>query len=240
MINYEITKTSPKQLFMQVRYYSEGHPDYWKNFVIKDFSDANVQSVAKSGAAYAQSFWEATSDQPESVVVTTTGSAKNVINLDPPSYNQNSQTIKPLVTETETTITNGWVIKDIVNLDAPKIDMFNQNITRIQTETETQVINEWVVSSKTEEEIVSFLTEWRSFVSVTPRQARLALAQRGQLSSIDAIIASLPADQQEVVQIEWEYAVSVERNSPWVIQLGAALGLDEAGLDELFKAAAEL
>jgi hypothetical protein len=240
VINYEITKASPKQLFMQVRYYSEGHPDYWKSFVIEDFSDANVQSVAKSGASYAQSFWEATSDQPESVVVTTTGSAKNVINLDPPSYNQNSQTIKPLVTETETTITNGWVIKDIVNLDAPKIDMFNQNITRIQTETETQVINEWVVSSKTEQEIVSFLTEWRSFAFVTPRQARLELAKRGLLANIDEIISLIPEPDKTTVKIEWEYAVSVERSSPWVIQLGSALGLDEEGLDELFKAAAEL
>ena len=76
---------------------------------------------------------------------------------------------------------------------------------------------------------------------VTPRQARLELARRGQLANIDAIIASLPADQQEAVQIEWEYAVSIERLvRPGCIQLGSALGLDEEGLDELFKAAAEL
>lgn len=93
---------------------------------------------------------------------------------------------------------------------------------------------------KTPEEQAEFLNNWRSFAQVTPRQARLELAKRGQLANIDTIIASLPADQQEIVQIEWEYAVSIERSSPWVIQLGSALGLDEVGLDELFKAASEL
>ena len=40
--------------------------------------------------------------------------------------------------------------------------------------------------------------------------------------------------------IEWEYAVSIERLSHWVIQLGSGLGLDEVALDELFKSASEL
>ena len=75
---------------------------------------------------------------------------------------------------------------------------------------------------------------------ISPRQARLELTNRGLLSNVDAVIAALPAEQKAVVEIEWEYAVYIERNSPWVIQLGTALGLDDSGLDDLFLKAAEL
>ena len=98
----------------------------------------------------------------------------------------------------------------------------------------------WTVRDLTAEELSQRDQEKRARLIVTPRQARLELAKRGQLANIDTIIASLPADQQEVVQIEWEYAVSIERNSPWVIQLGSALGFDEVGLDELFESASKL
>lgn len=84
------------------------------------------------------------------------------------------------------------------------------------------------------------LSNWRDVAKVTPRQARLELAKRGLLANIDEIIALIPEPDKTTVEIEWEYAVSIERSSPWVIQLGSALGLDEAGLDNLFKAAAEL
>jgi hypothetical protein len=98
----------------------------------------------------------------------------------------------------------------------------------------------WTVRDLTAEELAQEAQRKRAEMIVTPRQARLELSKRNLLTNIDTIIASLPAEQQELVQIEWEYAVSIERNSPWVIQLGSALGLDEEGLDELFKAAALL
>ena len=76
--------------------------------------------------------------------------------------------------------------------------------------------------------------------SVTPRQARLELAKRGLLDNVASIISVIPEPDKSLIEIEWEYAVSIERASPWVIQLGTALGLDEAGLDDLFKEAAAL
>ena len=132
------------------------------------------------------------------------------------------------------------VFKPEVIAAQPDYDDFTQKLELKNLETDTEIIRSWSIVDLTGEEVKQKLNQWREFISVTPRQARLELAKRGQLSNIDQIIASLPADQQEVVQIEWEYAVSIERSSPWVIQLGFALGLDEEGLDELFKAAAEL
>lgn len=76
--------------------------------------------------------------------------------------------------------------------------------------------------------------------SVTQRQARLMLHRQGVLSGVGAVIAAMPEPQRTEAQIEWEFASEILRASPLVGAMGAALGLDDAGLDQLFIAAAEL
>lgn len=73
--------------------------------------------------------------------------------------------------------------------------------------------------------------------SVTMRQARLALFDLGKRDAVPVAIATMPSPQKEKAQIEWEYGSTVERNSPLVVSLGPALGLD---LDQLFIDAAGL
>jgi hypothetical protein len=76
--------------------------------------------------------------------------------------------------------------------------------------------------------------------SVTMRQARLALLAVGKLDTINTVIAGIePAAQRQAIQIEWEYAQTVDRNSPWVAGLAPALALSEADLDSLFVFAAQ-
>ena len=75
---------------------------------------------------------------------------------------------------------------------------------------------------------------------VTMRQARLALLAAGKLAGVDAAIASMPEPQKTAASIEWEYSNALQRNSPFVAQLGAALGLDAAGIDALFVEAAKI
>ncbi len=76
---------------------------------------------------------------------------------------------------------------------------------------------------------------------VTMRQARLALLGAGLLDQIESALAAIPDElQRRAAQIEWEYATEVARDSPWVQQLSATLGLTEEQLDGLFEAAAKL
>ena len=76
--------------------------------------------------------------------------------------------------------------------------------------------------------------------SVTMRQARLALLAVGKLDTINTVIAGIePAAQRQAIQIEWEYAQTVDRNSPWVAGLAPALALSDADLDSLFVFAAQ-
>lgn len=77
--------------------------------------------------------------------------------------------------------------------------------------------------------------------SVTMRQARLALLGAGLLDDVDAAISTIPDDtQRRAAEIEWEYAQTVDRASPFTQQLASGLGLGAEQLDNLFTQASKL
>lgn len=76
--------------------------------------------------------------------------------------------------------------------------------------------------------------------SVTMRQARLALLAAGKLAGVSTAINALSEPQKSEALIEWEFSSVVAREKPFVVMLGAALGLDSAALDMLFISAAAL
>jgi hypothetical protein len=72
---------------------------------------------------------------------------------------------------------------------------------------------------------------------VSMRQARLALLGAGLLSTVNSAIAAMTGAEGEAARIEWEYATSVNRNSPLVSGLTGALSLTSDQLDQLFTVA---
>jgi hypothetical protein len=77
--------------------------------------------------------------------------------------------------------------------------------------------------------------------SVSRRQARLALLDAGLLASVQpAIDAVQDATQRAKMQIDWDDSQEFQRDHPTLLALGSALGLDSAGIDALFSAAAAL
>lgn len=76
---------------------------------------------------------------------------------------------------------------------------------------------------------------------VTMRQARLALFDIGLLDAVSQMIAAIPEEDHRLrAQIEWDSANEVERDNQFTAFLAAALGLDDAELDQLFLTAAYL
>lgn len=75
---------------------------------------------------------------------------------------------------------------------------------------------------------------------VTMRQARLALLGAGLLTTVNSAIAAMSGTAGDAARIEWEFAATVDRGSPLVASLSAALNLSPAQLDSLFSAAAVL
>jgi hypothetical protein len=103
-------------------------------------------------------------------------------------------------------------------------------------------IQQWTVRAATPEEQAAIDEGDKVPVphEVSMRQARLALLARSVLGEVDTAIDSLPSPDREAARIEWDYSSVVARNSPLVVMMGAALGLDDAALDELFITAARL
>lgn len=75
---------------------------------------------------------------------------------------------------------------------------------------------------------------------VTMRQARLALLGAGLLTNVDAAINAMPEPAKSAARIEWDYSSAVQRHNGFVAQLGPALGLTDAQIDDLFRAASKL
>lgn len=95
-----------------------------------------------------------------------------------------------------------------------------------------QWIEQWEINQLTPEEI----SNQRSGLTCTPRQARLALQQAGLLTAVTDWISS--ADN--TTQIEWEFALEIRRDWPPITLCATYLGLSEEQLDDLFILAATL
>lgn len=71
--------------------------------------------------------------------------------------------------------------------------------------------------------------------SVTMRQGREMLIEMGLLANVNAIIAAIPdAMQRAKAENYFNMSNTMERNNVWVKNIGGALGLSEAQLDDLF------
>lgn len=68
----------------------------------------------------------------------------------------------------------------------------------------------------------------------TPAQIRLALHRAGRLAEVQAI-----ADADAEASIVWEYAITIERESPFIeaLKVGA---FTDAEIDAIFLAASEI
>jgi hypothetical protein len=78
-------------------------------------------------------------------------------------------------------------------------------------------------------------------LEVSRRQARQALRLAGKLDlvqlAIDAIADPL---QRGMMQDEWDESVVFQRHRPSLLQMGAAIGLTDADMDQLFILAGSL
>ena len=101
-------------------------------------------------------------------------------------------------------------------------------------------VKDWDVVELTETEKAEYK---KSLVpdSVTTRKGRIALHRAGLLSQVDTAILAIPDESiRTEAKIEWEYAQTIDRDSPFTLLLGNALGLTEDQLDDLFISAKEI
>ena len=75
---------------------------------------------------------------------------------------------------------------------------------------------------------------------VQMRQGRHALLRAGLLPAIEAALEAMSEPIKSAAKIEWEYAATLDRDNPVVLQLIPLLGLTEQQVDQLFITAASL
>ena len=109
-------------------------------------------------------------------------------------------------------------------------------------DTETQTLDPWEFQETAEGWIYTrpvrdmTVKEKRAlYPVVSMRQARLALLGADLLDIVETAIQAT----DKAVQIEWEYATEVRRDSPLVVSLSQSLGLTEEMLDNLFSGASK-
>lgn len=76
----------------------------------------------------------------------------------------------------------------------------------------------------------------RARMVVSRFQARAALHNAGLLDDVEAAVAAADA----FTKIAWADAVEFRRTSPTILTLAGAIGLNDAQLDDLFRAAAQI
>ena len=74
--------------------------------------------------------------------------------------------------------------------------------------------------------------------SIKASQARVALHRAGLLPAVTALVAAPETDEE--IRIFWEYEVDLDRTSPALNAMAAALGLTSAQLDDLFRTASQV
>ena len=79
-----------------------------------------------------------------------------------------------------------------------------------------------------------------NILAVTMRQARLALLAAGKLDAVDAAISAMTEPQRSAAKIEWDYAATVEKDSPLIQSLAPQIGISPSQLTDLFNSAALL
>lgn len=131
-------------------------------------------------------------------------------------------------------------VKNIVHAEPPEFDPETQNLQYSWEETDTQKIQVITVVDKTALELEQALNTKRNGVEITMRQARLYLKGANLLDSVEQVIASLPLEQKEVVEIEWNFGSTIQRMSSTVELIQGSLVWTDDQVDQMFSEASLL
>jgi hypothetical protein len=106
---------------------------------------------------------------------------------------------------------------------------------------EGRMVTNWILVDLTADELAQIAADEAAAAAarvpkeITRRQALQAMLLRDKLRLVQPAIDAIPDPvQRGMVQIEFDASQVFERHRPAVIAIGTAIGLDAAGLDELF------
>lgn len=261
---YEIVSFVPADSWAKVKYEREGNLPYFKLMTLASFDELAIKEQIEGFAPVVFAHWDRANIAPDELplvgvqTATMTPIKPTVMGVEEEISNPITEILVDQRVETETEITFSRVVETRPENEWPSVAIGMRDFLLSQTDRYAISDSTMPVSIKAYRQALRDVPLQDGFpdnivwpeapvvaeddvpASISPRQARLALAAQGLLAQVDASIAAMPDGVKESVQIEWEYATEIARDSVLTSSLGAQIGLNEEGLDALFKAAATL
>jgi hypothetical protein len=152
-------------------------------------------------------------------------------------------------------MTQEFSIKSTFNLDGFKDDCYLSGVKLFKRKDSEEVDGEYFTSA--EKLTVTLFAEDPSKMSIvaskvplyddgqpgptlapliiTPRQIRVALILSNiSLDTVDAAIQNLEEPDRSIAKASWEYSTEIDRDDPFINEVGALMGLTKEQIDNLF------
>jgi hypothetical protein len=130
--------------------------------------------------------------------------------------------------------------EDFINKGKPNgLDVLDFNVIETELEpNENFIKNKWNGSAWVEGATQEEIEEANKLIvpeSISQMKIRKQLILSGiAISSIDALIQSLPQPNRDLIYTMWEYAVVFDRNNPELNAMAKMLNITQQQLDEIF------
>lgn len=261
---YEIVSFVPADSWAKVKYEREGNLPYFKLMTLASFDELAIKEQIEGFAPVVFAHWDRANIAPDELplvgvqTATMTPIKPTVMGVEEEISNPITEFLVDQRVETETEITFSRVVETRPENEWPSVAIGRRDFLLSQTDRYATSDSSMPVSIKAYRQALRDVPlqdgfpdniVWPEFpvvaeddvpASISSRQARLALAAEGLLAQVEASISAMPDGVKESVQIEWEYATEIARNSPLVSSLGAGLSLSESEIDDLFRLAVTL
>ena len=112
---YEFVDIRPKDAWVQIRYSADGKPDILRSVIAKEFDEVNLNILANSLVEGVFAEWERKESAPDQVVLDNpivAASYKPKIEQEPPAYDESTQNLIEVVSETSDSLIQSWQIVD--------------------------------------------------------------------------------------------------------------------------------
>lgn len=114
MITYKILRVNTATQTVQIRYSKDNYDDFYAQYTYDiPFTEEKLHQLAKNQIEEAAHHWQLADDAQDLQIEQDTGVVKDRVYEATPDYDHLTQTISPVITETETTEIYGYEVVDL-------------------------------------------------------------------------------------------------------------------------------
>lgn len=135
---YKFEKIHPKDLFVQIRYSAEGHPDQLKNFVAASMEKEALKEMAERYATAVVKNWENIEAAPSEVdfvgeeitTIYTEAPIQSIVTDEFPSYDPFTEKVEESIVETSTEVRTTYTVVPLTAEEKPIVEEKLVNLLR--------------------------------------------------------------------------------------------------------------